>query len=60
MKLKPDPDIRQKANLAAGEMYDLLEKRDGPKKALKRCSPVAPTAGEADLARRHMKEAYRE
>ena len=24
----PDPDILQKANLAAGEMYDLLQKRD--------------------------------
>src|SRR5581483_8001526 len=24
----PDPDVRQKANLAAGEMYDLLQKRD--------------------------------
>ena len=29
----PDPDIRQKANLAAGEMYDLLQKRDLAMKA---------------------------
>ncbi len=25
---QPDPEVLQKANLGAGEMYDLLQKRD--------------------------------
>lgn len=56
----PDPDIQQKANLAAGEMYDLLQKRD---LALKRYEAVLAgktDSGQADQARRYIKEAYQE
>ena len=56
----PDPDIVQKANLAAGEMYDLLQKRD---LAMKRYETVLAgngNTGPADQARRYIREAYRE
>ena len=56
----PDPDIRQKANLAAGEMYDLLEKRDLAMKAYEAVLTGRADSGQADQARRFMKEAYRE
>ena len=56
----PDPDILQKANLAAGEMYDLMQKRD---LAMKRYETVLvgnANTGPADQARRYIREAYRE
>jgi tetratricopeptide (TPR) repeat protein len=56
---QPDPEIAQRANLGAGEMYDLLQKRDI---ALKKYQAViAGNAGSppAEIARKHMKEAYR-
>lgn len=56
----PDPDVQQKANLAAGEMYDLLQKRD---LALKRYEAVLAgrtDSGQADQARRYIREAYQE
>ncbi len=56
----PDPETLQKANLAAGEMYDLLQKRD---LAMKKYQIVlAENAGTppAEKAREHIKEAYRE
>lgn len=56
----PDPDIRQKANLAAGEMYDLMEKRDLALKAYEAVLSGRADSGQADQARRYMKQAYRE
>ena len=56
----PDPDILQKANLAAGEMYDLLQKRDLAMKAYQTVLAGNGNTGPADLARRYIKEAYRE
>src|SRR5579864_6468147 len=56
----PDPDILQKANLAAGEMYDLLQKRDLAMKAYAAVLTGRADSGQADQARRFMKEAYRE
>jgi len=56
----PDPDILQKANLAAGEMYDLLQKRDLAMKAYQTVLAGNANTGPADLARRYIKEAYRE
>jgi tetratricopeptide (TPR) repeat protein len=56
----PEPEILQKANLGAGEMYDLMQKRD---LAMKRYQAVVATNGEnseAERARRRMKDAYRE
>ena len=55
-----DPETLQKANLAAGKMYDLLEKRD---LAVKKYQTVVAENGGSPLAeeaRRFMKEAYRE
>ena len=56
----PDPDILQKANLAAGEMYDLLQKRDLAMKAYEAVLTGRPDSGQADQARRYIKDAYRE
>ena len=53
-----DPDLRQRATLAAGEMYDIQNNRDH---ALERYRAViAENSGSptADLARRYMKQAY--
>ena len=55
-----DPELLQKANLGAGEMYDQLQQRDLAVKKYE--AVVATNAGnaEADKARRRMKDAYRE
>ncbi len=55
-----DPELLQKANLGAGEMYDQLQKRE---MAMKKYEAVVATNSgtpQADQARRRMKEAYRE
>lgn len=56
----PDPDIQQKANLAAGEMYDLLQKRDLAMKSYQTVLAENANSGQADQARRYIREAYRE
>ncbi len=56
----PDPDILQKANLAAGEMYDLLQNRDLAMKRYETVLAGNANTGPADQARRYIKEAYRE
>jgi tetratricopeptide (TPR) repeat protein len=56
----PDPDILQKANLAAGEMYDLMQKRDLAMKSYQAVLAGNANTGPADQARRYIKEAYRE
>jgi hypothetical protein len=55
-----DPEMLQKANLGAGEMYDQLQKRD---LAVKKYEAVVATNSgnaEAEKARKRMKDAYRE
>jgi len=56
----PDPDVLQKANLAAGEVYDLLQKRDLAMKRYQTVLAGNANTGPADLARRYIREAYRE
>ena len=56
----PDPDVLQKANLAAGEMYDLLQKRDLAMKKYETVLAGNGNTGPADEARRYIREAYRE
>jgi len=56
----PDPDVLQKANLGAGEMYDLLHKRDLAMKKYETVLAGNGNTGPADLARRYIKDAYRE
>ena len=56
---QPDPEVLQKANLAAGEMYDLLQKRD---LALKKYQAVVTVNGgsrQAETARKLIKDPYR-
>jgi len=58
--VEADPETLQKANLAAGEMYDLMQKRD---LAMKKYEIVLAQNGStppAELARKHIREAYRE
>ena len=55
-----DPEMLQKANLGAGEMYDQMQKRD---LAVKKYEAVVATNSgnaEAEKARKRMKDAYRE
>jgi tetratricopeptide (TPR) repeat protein len=57
---KPDPEVLQKANLGAGEMYDVLKKRE---LAIQKYQAVVVTnvnTAPAETARKRMKEAYRQ
>lgn len=56
----PDPDIQLKANLAAGEMHDLLNERDLAMKRYETVIAENASSGQADQARHYIKEAYRE
>jgi tetratricopeptide (TPR) repeat protein len=56
----PDPEILQRANLAAGEMYDLLQKRDLAMKKYEIVLAENASTPPAELARKHIREAYRE
>jgi len=56
---QPDPEVLQKANLAAGEVYDLLGKRD---LAIKKYQAVVATDARtpfAESANGHLREPYR-
>jgi tetratricopeptide (TPR) repeat protein len=57
---QPDPEIKQRASLAAGEMYDLLKKREVAVKKYQEVLAVNSGNAPADAARKFMKEAYRE
>ena len=55
-----DPELLQRANLGAGEMYDQMQKRD---LAVKKYEAVVATNSdnaEAEKARKRIKDAYRE
>jgi tetratricopeptide (TPR) repeat protein len=56
----PDPETLQKANLAAGEMYDLLHQRDLAMKKYQTVLALNGSTAPAEKAREHIKEAYRE
>lgn len=56
----PDPDVLQKANLAAGEVYDLMQKRDLAMKKYETVLAGNANTGPADQARRYLRDAYRE
>src|SRR5258706_5016783 len=55
-----DPETLQKANLAAGEMYDLLQKRDLAVKKYQSVLAENSSSPPAEQARKHIREAYRE
>jgi tetratricopeptide (TPR) repeat protein len=56
----PYEDVKQKANLSAGEMYDLLQKRDLAVKKYQEVIALNSGNEPAAAARKFMKEAYRE
>lgn len=56
----PDPETLQKANLAAGEMYDLLQQRDLAMKKYQSVLAENASTIPAERARQHIREAYRE
>ena len=56
----PDPELLQKSNLAAGEMYDLLQKRDLAMKKYQTVLAENATTPPAAKARELIKTAYRE
>jgi tetratricopeptide (TPR) repeat protein len=57
---EPDPETLQKANLAAGEMYDLLQKRDLAMQKYQTVLAENASTPPAELARKFIKQAYRE
>lgn len=54
-----DPDLRQRATLAEGEMYDLLEKRDIAMEKYQAVIAENSASNSAELARHYLKTAYR-
>lgn len=54
-----DPDLRQRAALAAGEMYDLLQKRDLALHKYNEAITADANSERAEIARKHLKEPYR-
>jgi tetratricopeptide (TPR) repeat protein len=54
-----DPELRQKATLAAGQMYDLLQKRDAALDKYRTVIAQDSTSGTADSARHYVKQAYK-
>ena len=54
-----DPELRQKADLSAGEMDDVLQKRDQALAKYKDVIAQNSSTPEADLARKHLKQPYR-
>jgi tetratricopeptide (TPR) repeat protein len=54
-----DPELRQKATLAAGQMYDVQQKRDAALEKYRTVIADDSSSGAADLARHYMKQAYK-
>lgn len=57
---QPDPEMLQKAELEAGEMYDMLQKRDLAMARYQAAIAGGTATASAETARKHMKEAYKE
>jgi len=57
--VSPDPEFRQRSLLAAGEMYDVLQKRDTALAKYRAVVAENSGSGPADMARQYMKQAYR-
>ena len=55
----PDSEVLQKANLGAGEMYDLQQKRDLATRKYQAVIAVNSSTPPAEIARRRLKEPYR-
>ncbi len=57
---QPDSEILQKANLGAGEMYDLQQKRDLATRKYQAVIAVNSSSPPADIARKRLREPFRE
>jgi tetratricopeptide (TPR) repeat protein len=55
----PDPEFRQRAMLAAGQMYDVLKKRDEALAKYRAVVAQNSGSGQAEMARQYMKQAYK-
>jgi tetratricopeptide (TPR) repeat protein len=55
-----DPELLQKADLGAGEMYDQIQNRDAAMKKYQAVVAIDSGNAQADKARKRMKDAYRE
>jgi tetratricopeptide (TPR) repeat protein len=53
-----DPDLRERATLAAGEVYDLMSKRDLAIKRYQQVIAADSSSWRADLARKYLKQPY--
>jgi tetratricopeptide (TPR) repeat protein len=56
----PDPELLQRANLGAGEMYDLLKQRELAVKSYQAVLAVNATSPQAETAKKCIKEPCRE
>ncbi len=56
---KVEPELQQKANLAAGEMYDALQKRAVAVKKYQAVIGADSDTDQADLARKRLKQPYK-
>ena len=54
-----DPDLRQRAELAAGEMYDVLHEREQAVRRYQAAIAVGGGSDRAELARKRIKQPYR-
>jgi hypothetical protein len=52
------PEVLQKANLGAGEMYDLLQKRDLALKKYQAVVAAKASTPQAESARKYLKDPY--
>ncbi len=55
----PDPELRQRATLAAGKMYDVLQQRDAALTKYKAVIAQNSSTDSADMARHYIKTAYK-
>ena len=55
---KIDPDLRQRAQLGGGQMYDLLKKRDQAVRRYQALLASDQTSDHADLAKKYLKQPY--
>ncbi len=55
---RADPDLRQRATLAAGEMYDLLKQRQQAVQRYQAVVSADDSSEHATLARKHIKQPY--
>jgi tetratricopeptide (TPR) repeat protein len=54
-----DPELRERATLAAGEVYDLMSKRDLAVKRYQQVIAADANSWRADLARKYLKQPYK-